>query len=209
MSIPAIQDFGFQLVQEGHPVEVLTSVCALWGGIIGVALAASAYRHQESALTILFYMVFALGLIFLGGEEMAWGQDILDYSTPDFIGRVNTQHEMTLHNIEGWQGRNHLLRLSFGLGGLAGILLGRLRAFRSIAAPRLLHAWFALIVLKSLIDIYVKSHEVGDMTWYIINQMSEVVEMMVSMAGLLYVWLNRRMLLDHWRDAGNSVEKVG
>lgn len=199
MCIDSIQDFGFQMVQEGYPVEVLTSVSAFWGGILGLALAASAIRHKASILTTGFYALFALGLIFLGGEEVSWGQDFLGYATPDLIGSVNTQHEMTLHNIEGWQGKNHLLRLAFGLGGLVGILLGRVQFFRPIAAPPLLHAWFFLIVLKSLVDIYVKDHEVGDMTFYIVNQMSEVVELMVSLAGLLYVWLNRRMLLGYWK----------
>ena len=33
------------------------------------------------------------------GEEISWGQRIFDYPTPDILREINSQNEMTLHNI--------------------------------------------------------------------------------------------------------------
>ncbi len=51
-----------------------------------------------------------------------------------------------------------------------------------------------MIVGKSLLDIYVAIFPPRPMPAFIISQLSEVVEMLVAMAGLLYVWLNGRRL---------------
>ena len=41
----------------------------------------------------------ALGAFFVAGEELAWGQHIFGWSTPEALEAVNVQQETTLHNI--------------------------------------------------------------------------------------------------------------
>jgi hypothetical protein len=101
---------------------------------------------------------------------------------------------VTLHNLDGMNARNHYLRLAFGAGGLIGLLLWKIERFRDIAPPHPLQIWFWLIVLKSILDIQFISSAGDTMPSYIISELSEVIEMLTAMAGLLYVWLNGRRL---------------
>jgi hypothetical protein len=43
--------------------------------------------------------VLALILLFIAGEELSWGQHLLNIETPDAIGLVNRQNEINLHNL--------------------------------------------------------------------------------------------------------------
>ncbi|PSR11687.1 MAG: hypothetical protein DA408_00190 [Bacteroidetes bacterium] len=48
----------------------------------------------------LFFLLLSIGM-FLGlGEELAWGQRIFGFRTPESISTINVQGEFTLHNIE-------------------------------------------------------------------------------------------------------------
>ncbi len=48
--------------------------------------------------------IFILGLaliFFVGaGEEISWGQRVLDFSTPESLNKINAQHEFNIHNLE-------------------------------------------------------------------------------------------------------------
>ena len=52
-------------------------------------------------LTALLWAVFALGCVAIFGEEVAWGQRIMHFATPETIENVNTQASTTVHNLEG------------------------------------------------------------------------------------------------------------
>ncbi len=194
MSFEAIQDYAFALVKENNVVDWLTFVPALCGGMLGVKVAMRERQRGKERLIWLFYLIFALGLIFIAGEETSWGQDFYRYRTPDFFERWNEQGDVTLHNLDGLNGRNHFLRLAFGVGGLIGLLAWKSDRFRDAAPPCALQIWFWLIAIKSLLDICVTPFAGASMPAYIVSQLSEVIEMLVAMAGLLYVWLNSRRL---------------
>jgi hypothetical protein len=60
--------------------------------------------------TVLFFIsyrrtknIFLLGLfllLFFGvGEEISWGQRILHFTTPEFMNKLNVQHEFNIHNL--------------------------------------------------------------------------------------------------------------
>ena len=66
---------------------------------------------------VLFFMsflrtknIFLLGLtliLFFGaGEEISWGQRIFNFSTPEFMDKVNVQHEFNIHNMEVFNPKN-------------------------------------------------------------------------------------------------------
>ncbi len=194
MSFGATQDYAFALVKENKAVDWFTWVSALLGGVLAVIAAIRARQHGSQILIWLFYLLFALGLIFIAGEETSWGQDFYHYRSPDFFERWNEQGDVTLHNLNGINGRNHFLRLAFGAGGLIGLLAWKSERFRDVAPPRPLQTWFWLIALKSTLDVFAVSRAGGSMSAYIIAELSEVIEMLVAMAGLLYVWLNGRRL---------------
>jgi hypothetical protein len=62
-------------------------------------------RRGREKLIWLFYLVFAIGLIFIAGEETSWGQYFFHFHTPGFFERHNEQDDLTLHNLDGMNGR--------------------------------------------------------------------------------------------------------
>ena len=48
-----------------------------------------------------WYLALALLLFFLAGEEISWGQRLLNIATPAWELKHNVQSEMNLHNING------------------------------------------------------------------------------------------------------------
>lgn len=44
---------------------------------------------------------FALMFFFAGGEEISWGQRVIDLETPATLRELNVQQEFNLHNLDG------------------------------------------------------------------------------------------------------------
>ena len=48
----------------------------------------------------IFPAIFVLLMVLLAGEEISWGQRIIGVATPSLMEEINTQNEITLHNIK-------------------------------------------------------------------------------------------------------------
>jgi hypothetical protein len=197
MSYPATQDFTALMTFPNYPVEWAMFAVFLIGGIFSWRLAMRLKRAGEPRLIWLFYLIFAIGLLWTAGEVNAWGQKIFDYHTPSWMHARNAQHQMTLHNMYGWQNRNHWLRTAFAIGGFVGIALQRFPRYRRIAAPAILFSWFFVIAVKCALDFWTKSFP-NDSPWdwimfqWIVNRTSKIVKLMVGITALIYLWLNSR-----------------
>lgn len=191
--LPPTREVALWLLDENRPVELLTFVALLGGGVFGLALALR-LRGRVSRWTLGFYSLFALALFVVGMEEVAWGQSFFKFETPPAVEALNAQGELTLHNLEGLQGHSELFRLLFGVGGLGGVWLGRRAAFRAVAAPTLLLPWFLVISAHAALDAYDDLFPFAPEVTTLMRQTSEVVELLIGIAGLLYLWLNARKL---------------
>ena len=47
-----------------------------------------------------FFLLLSIIMFFGFGEEISWGQRILNFSTPEYLADINVQKEFTIHNIE-------------------------------------------------------------------------------------------------------------
>ncbi len=98
--------FFFRLLWEDGPVEYLTFFFSFIAGILSLLTAFKAkienpQKIKQKWQLILFkvcFFVFGLGLIFVAGEEISWGQRIFNIKTPEEIEQVNLQKELNLHN---------------------------------------------------------------------------------------------------------------
>ncbi len=181
------------LLEENHPVELLSAASMIAGGLAGLVLTWRTRRNGEPTFVTLFYGVFSLGLFVTGMEEIAWGQWLFDFKTPDWMFMINRQRETTLHNIGAMHGHTEYLKMSFALGGLFGLCLSRWPDYRKIAVPSLLSSWIILIVILAGIDLYLEWFPAGrHFSRTMGHYMSELVEMLIGFTGLLYVWLNGR-----------------
>jgi hypothetical protein len=114
------------LVREDSVLESLQFVgfvvASVLAALVGRRLLASK-RHLPAAL----FFVFALGCFGIAGEEIAWGQRLFDYDTPDALEEINEQRETTVHNIGTVQNGVNLIFALVGLYGSLGAWFLRLR----------------------------------------------------------------------------------
>ena len=186
------------LTSENKPVEMVTFILALAAAVMAIRLALVLIRRGGARLAGAFYVLFALGMFFIGMEEISWGQQIFGWETPAAWGEVNKQKETTLHNLGPLQGKNDILRFGFGFGGVIGVMLASLLPRLRVLFPdRVLLSWFLIIAGVSAAQVYVDLApsaplvrpltKVGD-------RLAEVVEMLISMAAVLYLWINLRIV---------------
>lgn len=197
--IPVTRGSAVEALAENRPVELITFFFAIAGGVLGLILVWQLKRHREGNLAFWFYLVVAIGLLVIGAEEVAWGQWFWKFDTPTAIESINTQGELTLHNYEGFNDHLEIFPLTFGLAGLIGVWLHQIRSFRKISASYVLFSWFIIITLVSAIDLFQDFVVIQEQLDDLINYLDEVIEMLVAMAGFLYIWLNQKKFTFRWK----------
>ncbi len=97
--------------------------------VLAVLLALSLWRAGRRG-PALAYAALAAGCLLVAGEEIAWGQRVFGYGTPEELQEINRQGEATVHNIKSVQDVFSLALLFIGLYGSVGAWLFRWRARR-------------------------------------------------------------------------------
>jgi hypothetical protein len=189
------------LTSENKPVEMATFVVALAAAVLAVRMALVLIRRAGARWAGVFYVLFALGMFFIGMEEISWGQQLFGWETPADWGRANAQGETTLHNLGPFQGKNDILRFGFGFGGLVGVALAALLPRVRILFPHAaLLTWFLIIAGVSAAQVYVDLVPHGPLAGPLTkvgDRLAEVVEMLISFAAVLYLWINLRRVRRH------------
>ena len=65
-------------------------------------------------------LLVTLACIYIAGEEISWGQQLVGWGTPEWVKEINDQHETNLHNMSSWfdQKPRLLLEISVLIGGI-------------------------------------------------------------------------------------------
>lgn len=179
-------------LQENNPVELLTAFCFFLASFIAIRFSLALMQQGEAAFVYGFYGFFGLVVFIVGMEEIAWGQWLFGFDTPEQWKEINRQGETTLHNIAGIQGHSEIMRLAFSIAGMVGVALGRWPIFKRIAAPVILLPWFVVIAVHASIDVYNDVNPIYGPFDYFIHRGSELIEWMISFSALLYIVLNVR-----------------
>lgn len=190
LGLPVTRDVTRWVLAENHPVEMLTFVVGVVAGVHGLVLARRTARRGEPWWATGFYVLFSAGMIFTGMEEIAWGQQLFHFATPEAWKMLNAQHETTLHNFGALQGLSEIPRLAFGAGGLVGVFVARFAALRAVAVPRPLAPWFIIITLQAAVDLANDFVPVAGPLDPDVARASELVELLIAMAAWLYVAMN-------------------
>lgn len=185
------------LLREDSLLEWLQVVGYLTASILGLLIGIRLRSSGHSALVLLFF-AFALGFFFVAGEEIAWGQRILDRPTPQALRELNLQQETTLHNIGSLQGAFSVLQMLLGLYGSLGAWLpgawahGWLRRHADLLLPPLfLSSAFFIIFLYR----FVRFTLFPPPTAYTIWQYSEWPECCLALALAAFMLLILRSRL--------------
>lgn len=75
-----------------------------WLTVIFFILASGLFLFSYLKSGNLYYLILSVAMFFAAGEEISWGQRILNFTTPEVINSINVQGEFTLHNIAVFQG---------------------------------------------------------------------------------------------------------
>ena len=182
------------MLEESRPVEILTFVVFMVAVVASWNLAWHAHRRGDSMLVRVFCSFFCVALFFVGMEEIAWGQYIFLFDSPDIFQSANQQREVTLHNLPGLHGHNVFLRFAFGLGGLLGLAAAAAPSLQRISTPVPLVPGLVVILLLAMIDMACNYWPIWKpldlLTW----RLSEVVELVIAITALTYAILNARRL---------------
>jgi hypothetical protein len=63
-------------------------------------IAAKIFKDQNKEVLFVLYLLLSVTLLFIAGEEISWGQRILNIETPGYLVELNRQKEMNIHNLE-------------------------------------------------------------------------------------------------------------
>jgi len=177
---------------ENKLLENVQFILFSLGVILSLRMTWLTKTQVEKPFVWAFYLLFSFGLFFIAMEEIAWGQQFLQFNTPEIIKDFNAQNEFTLHNVEFLQDRTDFLNLIFGLGGLFGLWLSSQRKFHMLGIPAILSPWFIMIFLLSSLGVFNDFYSVSTQFDYSLHKQTETVELLIAGGTFLFVWVNLR-----------------
>lgn len=203
--IVALYDFDLArniVARENNLVELGTVIILIPAVFAGYKSFKLRKMFPDRRLGIWVFLV-TIGCVYIGGEELSWGQQLFKWETPETIQAVNDQNETNLHNISSWldQKPRLIMEISVLIGG---ILLPVWRAIRGITYSRdSWHFWFwpgYICLPAALLAILVKIPErLKDFFDYMLFEnnlrYSELQEFYFSWFLFLYLYSIYRRLI--------------
>ncbi|MHC6594069.1 hypothetical protein [Arthrobacter sp. C152] len=192
------KEFYLWLVDEDHPIEWTQFACLVAAIFFLAFLAFRLYRRGQKGMAVL-YAVIAVGVVFLAGEEISWGQRIFGWQTPAGMESINRQDETNLHNIRGVQEFVPAAMLLASLYGacvpLVAVWLGE--RWKSVASRRLLVPPLCLVPSFLLAAAYrLFRLLIWQEPTFVISEYGEVLELTLYFGLAMFSWFNVRRLLE-------------
>lgn len=129
--------------REDGIVEYASVACYLASALVFFFLSLKAkinIRTDSSGhIRHIFYFILALVMIGFAGEEISWGQRLLEYNIPEYWKHANRQGEANLHNLNLWD----------ALDTSGNKKNGIMRLFSSVALYT--YFWFFLFVVMPIV----------------------------------------------------------
>lgn len=147
------RDGFIMLFDDDGLVETAQALLYAVGSWLSAVMARRLWLTGSRAWAIL-YGVLALGLCWVTGEEISWGQRLFNIATPEWFMHHNVQRELTLHNLPGVTEtiKKALYGLLPVLAAVSAVLWGvgrpwarRLRLALWLPHPVLIPAWLSVV----------------------------------------------------------------
>jgi len=145
------------------------------------------------------YMVLCLGLFFIIGEEVSWGQRLFGWETSEEMKAINKQEETNIHNIEGIGDKIKWIHVIIGAYGtiLPLVFLRAQMTARPLDAVMLLVPHFTLLpyFFTTLVwRLQANLWKPPKSLYFVITEYSEVMELVLAMAFFAVVFFQFRSL---------------
>jgi hypothetical protein len=156
-------------------------------------------RRMGERGAALIYLVVCIGLVFLIGEELSWGQRIFGWGTPEVFTESNKQDETNLHNLHGVGAAFKWIQMLVGAYGtlLPLVLLEREMSPRTREWARLLVPHWLLITYFAPLFVwrfYRNVFEPPHRFYFVIEEYNEMLELCFAMAVFLFMLYQLRAL---------------
>jgi len=92
-----------RLLGEGGILEYLQALILFTSAWISWLISKDLRKRLSMRLHSVVYAIISFVMLFVGLEEIAWGQILFGWKTPENIAAVNAQNQTTLHNLEFFQ----------------------------------------------------------------------------------------------------------
>ena len=188
------------IVKEHYPVESISLIVILASIIIGIKFILLMYRRNIESYKIIFISLLVLGLIFVGLEEVSWGQWFFYFKSPEYFKETNLQRETNIHNLRDLHVIFEYIRVFIGIGGIISIFLNNTKTFKYISSPFVLFLSFLVITIFSGLDVYNFYQpnqrllfQVGGMWWFLKFNM-EIIELLIGLSAFIFLYSNYRSL---------------
>ena len=162
MEIGLPQNLMEAVVSENGPHELIEFFVSGAASLIAFRTLMLLNVRRDYAL-LLWVFGFALGCLYIAGEEISWGQWFLHWQTPEGWSEINNQNETNLHNVSTWldQKPKALLLIGIAIGGLIFPLLEKYTKVRLPERFRIIYPPASMIFVVLCI-IAVKLSDLAD-----------------------------------------------
>ncbi|MFQ5603858.1 MAG: hypothetical protein ACE5HS_11365 [bacterium] len=159
--------------------------------VLGLIIVQSQWREGDNLYAVL-YGLLCLGIFFIIGEEVSWGQRIFGWATPDSMKVINKQDETNIHNIHGI---GHTIKWLHLVLGAYGTILPVVAYFSSLRKRfsrmvSMLVPHYSLIpffVVPFVWRVYRNFFEAPKDYYFAISEFSEVVEIVIALAFVFFL----------------------
>jgi hypothetical protein len=185
-----VQEDGF-----AENVQVIAfAAAALFSAVTAVRL-----RRQGKILVGSLFLILAVGLFWVAGEEISWGQRVFGIQTPTSLEGINRQGELNIHNIYTVE---VMLRWAQFAGGVWATIMPLLVRWRPHLFVRY-RGYVDYLIPHVILVLYFAP----TMLWrgyrnlappppdryaFVVSEWSEVIELNLALGLALFMWYQLR-----------------
>jgi hypothetical protein len=178
--------------------ETLQMIFYVLALVMSATFAWRQYRAGERLIALL-YLGLSLAFVFMGGEELSWGQRLFGWETPEAFVEANKQGETTLHNIHGVEAAFKWLQMVVGAYGailpLVVLLWRPGPRWTKLVDAVVPHYTLVLYFLPMFIwRLFRNLTEVPDDFSFVVAEYNEVIELILAIGFALFVVYQLRRL---------------
>lgn len=172
------------------------------GWVVAFGLACSILKKAkliDDRFIITLYAILAVGIIFLIGEEVSWGQRWFGWETPETYREINKQSETNIHNLHGVERTLKFVHTTIGAcGTFLPLVMLRIRK----SSPNY-QRWTMLVPHYTLIPFFLttflwrlyRNVSVPPRRYYfVVAEYAEVMELILALAFVFFLLYQKRRL---------------
>ena len=191
IKVGATSDEWQQISYEGGLSEYGTAIAYLLMPWFTLPIAKQFWQQKKKLMGCLYYLL-TFSTIFIGMEEISWGQRLIGFEEPEFWSKHNAQSEFTFHNLSFFH--EHLLDQSFLVLGFLGsfgwiALRYWLKNGRSLDFSYIVPDWFLSSFFYPTLIFHIIFATAGKLDFFITRD-QEHCEFILSIGILLFVIIN-------------------